>query len=242
MDVAPCPDKSSRHSWWHERLQASNHKNNLTRQVTEGWRQVKFEQLEQEGKVSVQNSKLDFNRPFMTSIAVQKGNINDEPGQPGQRSTGQKRTTKTTPRPAKKVRFSNQSPSPPLSPSSSSSASVMQHPPSPPPHQSSSSRACDMKHQTSITPQSSSPNLSNKSRNSKPTNIDNQSDISAELEISRNISATIHQEYSSEKHLLAQMAEFPHNQSVFNKFALVRRSSTPVESNYSLKRKFDRVT
>ena len=81
--------------------------------------------------------------------------------------------------------------------------------------------------------------LSSNGMMSQPTKTDKLIDISAELELSQNISATIHQEYNTEKQLLAQMSLFPYNQKVFNKFALVRRSSTPVEPTSSLKRKFD---
>ena len=55
-------------------------RDNLTRQVDEGRRQMVMEDLQSKNKVSVLNSKLDFIQPFKTHLRVHSGNINIAPG------------------------------------------------------------------------------------------------------------------------------------------------------------------
>ena len=52
---------------------------------------------------------------------------------------------------------------------------------------------------------------------------------SKELELSQNHSTIIHQ--TVDTNMTAILAELPYNQTVFNKFTLVRRSSTPIFDN-----------
>ena len=56
-------------------------------------------------------------------------------------------------------------------------------------------------------------------------NLTDSFDASKELETSRNNSTIIHQPV--DRDMTAILAELPYNQTVFNKFSLVRRSSTP---------------
>ena len=57
-----------------------SHKHLISKHCNEGWRQTRFEQLQHQGKVVVLNSKLDFTRPFMTHLTMQKGSGNIGPG------------------------------------------------------------------------------------------------------------------------------------------------------------------
>ena len=57
-------------------------KDNMTRQVDEGRRQVIMEDLQSRNKIICLNSKLDFIQPFKIHLQVQKGNRNIAPGQP----------------------------------------------------------------------------------------------------------------------------------------------------------------
>ena len=58
----------------------NNFKQNLTRLCNERWRQTKLEELQRDGKVKVQNSKIDFTKPFMTNLNIQRGSGNNQPG------------------------------------------------------------------------------------------------------------------------------------------------------------------
>ena len=62
-------------------------------------------------------------------------------------------------------------------------------------------------------------------RTTKRTHMDTF-DASKELEISQN-NSTIIQQYEN-PNLAETLADIPYNQTVFNKFSLVRRSSTPI--------------
>ena len=55
-------------------------KDNLSRQVDEGWRQSELERLQREQRVLAMNSKIDFVKPFMTSLTVSKGSGNTKSG------------------------------------------------------------------------------------------------------------------------------------------------------------------
>ena len=57
------------------------HRDNLSRQTSEGYRQTLREHLQSQGKVKCLNSKLDFVQPLMSNINVSKGNRNFRPGQ-----------------------------------------------------------------------------------------------------------------------------------------------------------------
>ena len=57
------------------------HRDNLSRQTSEGYRQTLMEHLQSQGKVKCLNSKLDFVQPLMSNINVSKGNRNFRPGQ-----------------------------------------------------------------------------------------------------------------------------------------------------------------
>ena len=55
-------------------------KDNLTRAVDEGRRQLEMEDLQTRGKIICCNSKLDFIQPFKTHLQVNTGNKNVAPG------------------------------------------------------------------------------------------------------------------------------------------------------------------
>ena len=47
-------------------------RDNLGRHCNEGSRQTRLEDLQQQGKVTVLNSKIDFTRPFMVNLNMQR--------------------------------------------------------------------------------------------------------------------------------------------------------------------------
>ena len=57
--------------------------NNLRRQAQEGERQLLMEEYQDNGKVNLLNSKLDFNKPFKSSLTVINKMSNIKPGIPG---------------------------------------------------------------------------------------------------------------------------------------------------------------
>ena len=54
--------------------------NNLRRQAQEGERQLLMEEYQENGKVNLLNSKLDFNKPFKSSLTVINKISNIQPG------------------------------------------------------------------------------------------------------------------------------------------------------------------
>ena len=162
------------------------HRDNLSRQCGEGLRQLKLENLQQLGKVNMQNSKLDFNRPFLTSIIVSRGNQSAKPGQPATRQTSQKRIAEQpSEQPRKKVRFRDQEPT---QPEHSQEGSELCEP-----SQIRTPQTKRKRNQLTISPQDLETNrrTSPKSKRSHTDTFD----ASKELEISQN-NSTIIQQYA----------------------------------------------
>ena len=66
---------------------------NIQRQTNEGRRQAIFEGYQEQNKLIVLNSKLDFIQPLMTQLVTRSSNINNKPGQKNRYTT---RTTTTS--------------------------------------------------------------------------------------------------------------------------------------------------
>ena len=58
------------------------HRDNLSRQVSEGYRQSKMEELQAQKMLTCCNSKLDFIQPLMTHLTVNRGSRNAKPDRP----------------------------------------------------------------------------------------------------------------------------------------------------------------
>ena len=57
------------------------HRDILGRHTMEGYRQQLMEDLQSQGKVKCQNSKLDFVQPLITNLTITRGNRNLRPGE-----------------------------------------------------------------------------------------------------------------------------------------------------------------
>ena len=66
-----------------------NYRDNLSRQSSEGFRQLQFEKKQTQNRAACLNSKIDYIRPFKTHLSVNRGNINSGPGRPGPTPTNQ---------------------------------------------------------------------------------------------------------------------------------------------------------
>ena len=55
----------------------------LSRQSSEGFRQLQIEKKQSQNRAVCLNSKIDYIKPFKTHLSVNRGNINSGPGVPG---------------------------------------------------------------------------------------------------------------------------------------------------------------
>ena len=74
---------------------------NKERQTDESWRQKQLQVLQQEGKVMVMNSKIDFIQPLMYQLHVHRGSTNNTPGASADNQYRSQRS-----KPVRRVRFS----------------------------------------------------------------------------------------------------------------------------------------
>ena len=76
------------------------HRDNMSRQVHEGYRQLKLENFQSQNKLVCLNSKIDYVQPLMTKLTVASGNSNIQPGS----------SCQTQPASAKRIRVSTSTP------------------------------------------------------------------------------------------------------------------------------------